>query len=87
MTGQSATMMHPERWQKVRSAITAPFAERRPCYPVVPVDSRRVIGLPTNVGQHAVSYNSFESYNSYHSHNSYSSATLAPFDRYRTACQ
>lgn len=90
MTGQSATMVHPECWQKAEAAITAPFAGRRPRYPLMPVGSRRVMEQPANSGQHDVSNNSFESYNSYHSYNSYNSyntATLAPFDRYRTACQ
>jgi hypothetical protein len=69
-------MMHTKRWQKAGSAITTPFAERRPCLPLLPVGSCAVMGQPTNNGQHDVSHHS------YHSDNT---ATLGPFDRYRMA--
>ena len=91
LTGQSATMMHPERWQKGRSVITVPFAERRPCLPLLPVDSLAVMGQPANSDQHDVSvdsfgsYNSYNSYNLHNSYNSYDTATLAPLNRYRMA--
>ena len=65
--------------------ITVPFAERRPCLPLLPVDSLAVMGQPANSDQHDVSNHSLGSDNSYNSYNSYDTATLAPLNRYRMA--